>query len=395
MQLTDEEAAMRAGAFGPAVQWAIEHQIKVGDYLGAARFRAGEPGPHHGRYRVARRRRGEWLERMARLPAAERRVRVPTITDPRGTDFAAAHRLKHQPWMLDLERRAIAAFEALGVLMTDTCINYQTIMPPVRGEHVAYGDTGVVIYSNSVCGARSNFEGGPSALSAGLTGRTPRYGYHLDERRRADAAWSTSTVRRASSTTGARSAASSGGWPATIGRCRCIIGHRPRARLRRDEAFRRGARELRLGRAVSHGRHHAGGAAARRCRRGWTTLPQSRGRRGRYPSASSELRKAIEHGRSRRVLGAAAQPHRDGARSPACSTAGTRASRCLSITSPQVKPDADRMGLTGAHRGGRRHGALGHVLLPELRARNGRGERLEAAGDQLGEAHQHHRRLWL
>src|SRR5262249_25659762 len=83
------------------------------------------------------------------------------------------------------ERRAIAAFEALGVLMTDTCINYQTIMPPVRCEHVAYGDTGVVIYSNSVCGARSNFEGGPSALSAGLTGRTPRYGFHLDAHRRA------------------------------------------------------------------------------------------------------------------------------------------------------------------------------------------------------------------
>ena len=85
--------------------------------------------------------------------------------------------------MLERERRAIAAFEALGVLMTDTCINYQTIMPPVRGEHVAYGDTGVVIYCNSVCGARSNFEGGPSALSAGLTGRTPRYGYHLDAQR--------------------------------------------------------------------------------------------------------------------------------------------------------------------------------------------------------------------
>jgi len=58
-------------------------------------------------------------------------------------------------------------------------------MPPVRGEHVAYGDTGVVIYANSVCGARSNFEGGPSALSAGMTGRTPRYGYHLDAHRQA------------------------------------------------------------------------------------------------------------------------------------------------------------------------------------------------------------------
>jgi predicted aconitase len=127
----------------------------------------------------------EWLERWVKLPPAHRRVRIPTITDPRGTDFAQAERLKQQPWMLDLERRAIAAFEALGVLMTDTCINYQTIMPPVRGEHVAYGDTGVVIYCNSVCGARSNFEGGPSALSAGLTGRTPRYGYHLDARRQA------------------------------------------------------------------------------------------------------------------------------------------------------------------------------------------------------------------
>src|SRR5262249_51164697 len=121
----------------------------------------------------------EWLERLA-AQSVPHRLRVPTITDPRGTDFAAAHRLRQQPWMLALERRAIAAFEALGVLMTNTCINYQTIMAPVLGEHVAYGDTGVAIYCNSVCGARSNFEGGPSALAAGITGRTPRYGYHLD-----------------------------------------------------------------------------------------------------------------------------------------------------------------------------------------------------------------------
>jgi hypothetical protein len=69
--------------------------------------------------------------------------------------------------------------------MTNTCINYQTIMPPVRGEHLAFGDTGVVIYCNSVLGAYSNFEGGPSALAAGLTGRTPRYGLHLEQNRRA------------------------------------------------------------------------------------------------------------------------------------------------------------------------------------------------------------------
>jgi hypothetical protein len=185
VRLTDEEEAMRAGAFGPAVQWAIDHQMRVGRYLGAEDFVPVTQAHIMADTESLGVAGVEWLEIWARLPAKQRRVRVPTITDPRGTDFSAAERLKHQPWMLDLERRAIGAFEALGVLMTDTCINYQTIMPPVRGEHVAYGDTGVVIYSNSVCGARSNFEGGPSALSAGLTGRTPRYGYHLDERRRA------------------------------------------------------------------------------------------------------------------------------------------------------------------------------------------------------------------
>src|SRR6266849_631761 len=183
MRLTDEEEAMRVGQLGPALQWAIEHQIRVGRYFGARDFVKVSQAHVMADTESLGVAGVEWLERMAGLPPEYRRVRIPTITDPRGTDFAAAHRLKHEPWMLDLERRAIAAFEALGVLMTDTCINYQTIMPPVRGEHVAYGDTGVVIYCNSVCGARSNYEGGPSALSAGLTGRTPRYGYHLDDRR--------------------------------------------------------------------------------------------------------------------------------------------------------------------------------------------------------------------
>ncbi len=185
MRLTDEERAMLAGEVGRARQWAIEHQMRVGRYLGAADFVLVSQAHIMADTESLGVSGVEWLERLAALPEQERRVRIPTITDPRGTDFAAAARLKQQDWMLALERRTIAAFEALGVLMTDTCINYQTIMPAVLGEHMAYGDTGVVIYSNSVLGARSNFEGGPSALAAALTGRTPRYGYHLPERRRA------------------------------------------------------------------------------------------------------------------------------------------------------------------------------------------------------------------
>ena len=183
MRLNDEERAMLAGKAGAARRWAIGHQMRVGRYLGAKDFVPVSQAHIMADTESLGVAGVEWLERLASLP--DFRVRIPTITDPRGTDFAAAARLKHQDWMLTLERRAITAFESLGVLMTDTCVNYQTIMPAVLGEHMAYGDTGVVIYSNSVLGARSNFEGGPSALAAGLTGRTPRYGYHLPERRRA------------------------------------------------------------------------------------------------------------------------------------------------------------------------------------------------------------------
>ncbi len=183
MRLSDEERVMLAGQQGRARQWALRHQIEVGaffdapDFVGVAQAHIMADTESLGEAGVA------WLEELAKLPQAERRVRIPTITDPRGLDFDSYKRLKQTEAMAGLEARAIAAFEALGVLMTNTCINYQTILPPVRGEHLAFGDTGVVIYSNSVMGARSNFEGGPSALSAGLTGRTPRYGYHLDAHR--------------------------------------------------------------------------------------------------------------------------------------------------------------------------------------------------------------------
>ncbi|RXF70980.1 aconitase X [Hansschlegelia zhihuaiae] len=183
MRLDEETEAMLAGSQGPVRRWAAEHQVVVGRFfdaedlvpVGQAHIMADTEAT--GPTGVA------FMEELARAPLAERRVRIPTITDPRGVDFKAYERLKQTEEMVGLEARLIKAFEALGVMMTNTCINYQTILPPVKGEHLAFGDTGVVIYSNSVLGARSNFEGGPSALAAALTGKTPRYGYHLDRHR--------------------------------------------------------------------------------------------------------------------------------------------------------------------------------------------------------------------
>src|SRR5215472_8570012 len=93
MRLTEEEKAMLAGELGEVRRWAITHQIAVGEFFDAADFvpvsqahimadteSLGEAGVR-------------FLETLAAAPEAERRVRVPAITDPRGIDFAVYRRL--------------------------------------------------------------------------------------------------------------------------------------------------------------------------------------------------------------------------------------------------------------------------------------------------------------
>jgi predicted aconitase len=183
MKLTDYEKAMLAGEFGEPKRIALEQQVQVGRFFDAEDLVEVSQAHIMGDTESLGVSGVEFLEKLASYPEEQRRVVIPTITDPRGVDQCRFRQLRQKLEWAELELRAVAAMRALGILMTDTCINYQTVQAPVLGQHLAMGDTGVVIYSNSVCGARSNFEGGPAALSAALTGRTPRYGYHLDRHR--------------------------------------------------------------------------------------------------------------------------------------------------------------------------------------------------------------------
>jgi predicted aconitase len=267
--------------------------------------------------------------------------------DPRGTDFAKASVLKHADWILDLERRAVAAFARLGVLMTDTCINYQTIQAPARGEAVAFGDTGVVIYTNSVCGARSNFEGGPSAVAAGLTGRTPRYGFHLDEKRqptlRIHAEWPPRTLN------------DWGALGAVVGR---LAGHYWAVPLVEGLERLPGSDELKhFGAAMasfgSVAMFHLAGITPETVTVNLPIAhrvgePEVKGLQSQYAGE-----KEIDV-----VVFSAPQLSLYELRMLAALCDGRRFVRpLLAVTSPQVKPDADRMGLTA-----RIEAAGGHVL---------------------------------
>lgn len=182
MRLTGEDTLILAGQKGEAARRALAMQIEVGDFFQAEQFvpvssahvmadseALGEPGIR-------------FLEELAELGA---RCAVPTTINPRGADFLHYQLLGQSDEVVAREQRIVAAFEKLGALPVNTCINYESITPPRFGEHLAWGDTGTVIFANSVAGARSNFEGGPVALAAAITGRTPAYGFHHDAQRKA------------------------------------------------------------------------------------------------------------------------------------------------------------------------------------------------------------------
>jgi predicted aconitase len=181
VQLTAEERAILGGERGAAVRRALEYQVKVGEFWGAKRFVPVTNVHMMGDIEVMGDGGLQWLKDTAAQGA---RCAVGTTTNARCIDFAHCARLGQDPGEVAKERELIACLRRMDVVTTDTCINYQTVYQPHIGEHVAWGDTGTVIYANSVFGARSNFEAGPAALAAALTGRTPEYGFHLDEHRR-------------------------------------------------------------------------------------------------------------------------------------------------------------------------------------------------------------------
>ena len=180
MKLTPEEQAILAGSSGEPARRALEYQIEVGRFWGAKRLVPVTNVHMMGDIEVMGDAGLDYLKGQAAMGA---RSAVPVTTNARCIDFARCEALGQDPSEVAKERELIQCLRRMDVVTTDTCINYQTVYQPHLGEHVAWGDTGTVIYANSVFGARSNFESGPAALAAALTGRTPEYGFHLKEHR--------------------------------------------------------------------------------------------------------------------------------------------------------------------------------------------------------------------
>ena len=180
MYLTREEERMLAGEYGYAAQKAMEILVALGKVYGAERMIEIKSAQVSG---VSYKNIGdEGLEFLLEL-AKDGRVRVPTTLNPCGMDLERWRELGIPEDFAEKQVKVIEAYLKLGIKATLTCTPYLAGNLPKFGEHIAWSESSAVIYANSVIGARTNREGGPSALAAAIAGRTPLYGLHLDENR--------------------------------------------------------------------------------------------------------------------------------------------------------------------------------------------------------------------
>jgi len=180
MLLTREEEGMLAGREGRATQKAMQILVALGKIYDAKRLvRVSSVQVSGVSYKNLGDAGLEFLDDLAE----DGRARVKTTLNPAGmslTDWEAQGIDKR---FAEKQLSVIDAYRRLGVEISCTCTPYLAGNEPRFGEHVAWGESSAVAYANSVIGARTNREGGPSALAASLTGRTPLYGLHLTENR--------------------------------------------------------------------------------------------------------------------------------------------------------------------------------------------------------------------
>lgn len=181
MHLTEEEQHMLDGGQGPAVQKAMQILVALGEGFEAKRLiETSNVHMAGSSVLVAEEAGTRWVEDLRRQGGqfVTRVTTNPTAVDP--TQWAAIGIPESDS---KLQIRLTDAYAGMGANTCNTCIPYLVGNSPRFGEHMAWGESSAVVYANSVCGARTNREGGPSGMASALTGRTPEYGFHLKENR--------------------------------------------------------------------------------------------------------------------------------------------------------------------------------------------------------------------
>jgi len=183
MYLTKEEERMLGGEEGYAVRKSMEILVALGNIYGAEKLiRVGSVQVAGVSYHNLGDAGLEFLNELAE----DGKVKVLTTLNPAGMDLEDWKKLGISEEFAKKQNLVIDAFRKMGIIISCTCTPYLIGNLPRYGEHIAWSESSAVTFANSVIGAKTNREGGPSALAAGFVGKTPYYGLHLEENRAPD-----------------------------------------------------------------------------------------------------------------------------------------------------------------------------------------------------------------
>lgn len=181
MYLTDEEKRMLSGERGEIVQKCMKVLVTLGEIYGAKRMllinSVHSPGVS---YRVT----GDAGLNYVKEASKQACFAVPTTLNNVGIEMHDWEELGFDPEFARKQMELSQAYKEMGAVMSNSCTPYLYGNIPMLGEHIAWGESSAIAFANSVLGARTNREGGPTALAAAITGRVPEYGLHLDENRK-------------------------------------------------------------------------------------------------------------------------------------------------------------------------------------------------------------------
>ncbi len=179
MRLSAHESALLDGAHGEPKRIAMDGLVKLGRAfdapdmveIGYAHVHAGMALYLHD---------VELVEDFAALGA---QVAVPTSVNMANADTEHWSQTGAPESLARLQQRVKSAHASMGASCTLTCTPYWAGHWPTWNTHMTSIESTVTIFCNSVLGARSNRDG-YFAIYAAVTGRYPRFGYHLDAQRR-------------------------------------------------------------------------------------------------------------------------------------------------------------------------------------------------------------------
>lgn len=180
MHLTSKEERTLAGEEGPGRQKAMELLVAIGDIYGAKRLIPISSAQVSGAsFKTIGDAGIMFLEDFSK----EAKATVRASVNPLGLDLRRWRSMGVRADFKAKQARIVSAYASMGLEPLYTCTPYLAGNRPRAGQHVAWAESSATVFANSVLGAMTNREGGPSALASAIIGKTAEYGLHLRENR--------------------------------------------------------------------------------------------------------------------------------------------------------------------------------------------------------------------